>query len=67
MSVEKGSVFFFRICYSRYLKLVALFPEYFICHATEADLKIESAEFQYNPANKFYQMEFHSIKLKTIF
>ena len=50
-----------------YLKLVAVFPEHFICHATETNLKIESAEFQHKPANEFSQKEFHNIKLKTIF
>ena len=63
----RGLCALFRIFYSRYFKLVVLFPEYFICHATETDLKIESAELQHKPANKFSQKEFHSIKLKTIF
>ena len=40
--------------------------EHFICHATEAELQIESAEFQHKPANRFSQKEFHSIKLKKI-
>ena len=56
-----------RICYFRYLKLVVVFPKYFVCHATEIDLKIELPKFQHKSANKFFQMEFHSIKLKTIF
>ena len=51
----------------RYLKLVVVFPEHFICHATEMDLKIESTEFQHKPVNKFSQREFHSIKLEAIF
>ena len=51
----------------RYLKLVAVFPEHFICYAKEMDLKIESAKFQHKPANKFSQKEVRSIKLKTIF
>ena len=55
----RGLCVLFRIFYFRYLKLVVVFPEHFICHATEMDMKIESAEFS--------QKDFHSIKLKTIF
>ena len=67
MLVEEGCVFFFRICYSRYLKLLVEFPEHFICYTIEMDLEIESAKFQHKPEYKFSQKEFHSIKLKTIF
>ena len=59
--------FLSRFCYSRYLSLVVLFPEHFIFHATEQNLKIESTEFQHKPANKISQKDFHSIKVKTIF
>ena len=53
MPVEEGALcVLFRICYSRYLKLVFVFSEHFICYTTENDLKIESAEFQHKPGNK---------------
>ena len=64
MSVKEGLVL---LSEYRYFTLVVVFPEHFICHATETELKIESAEFQHKPANKFCQKEFHSINLKTIF
>ena len=44
-----------------------MFPEHFICHATEKDLKMDSAEFQHKSANEFSQKEYQSIKLKTVF
>ena len=50
-----------RICYFRYLKLVVVFPEHFICHATGKDLKMESAEFQHKSENEFSQKESHSV------
>ena len=64
MSVEEGLVF---LSEHRYFTLVVVFSEHFICHATETDLKRESAEFQHKSANTFSQTEFHSINLKTIF
>ena len=54
--------FFFIICYSRYLKLVVVFPKHSICQATETNLKKELAKFQHKYATKFYQKEFHSVK-----
>ena len=64
----RGLRVLFRICYSRYLKLVVMFPEHFMsCHAqAETDLKTELAEFQHKPEDKFSQKEFHCINLKTI-
>ena len=50
----RGLYVLFRICYFRYLKLVVVFPEHFISHATE---KMDSAEFQYKSANEFSQKE----------
>ena len=67
MSVLRGLYVLLKICYFRYLKLVVVFPEHFICHAAETDLKMESNEFQLKSANNFSQKEFHSIKLETIF
>ena len=63
----RGLCVLLRFCFSRYLKLIVLFPEHFICHATETNLKTESTEFQHKLANKISQKDFHSIKLKTIF
>ena len=63
----RGLYVLFRICYFRYLKLNVVFPEHFICHATEKDLKMDSAEFQHKSAIEFSQKESHSIKLKTVF
>ena len=64
MSVKEGLVL---LSEYRYFTLVVVFPEHFICHATETELKRESAEFQHKSANKFSQKEFHSNNLKTIF
>ena len=42
MPVEEGSVFFSEFATSdMYLKIVVVFLEHCICHATETDLKVE--------------------------
>ena len=37
-----------RVCYFRYLKLVVVLPEHFICHATGKDLKWSPLNFSIN-------------------
>ena len=46
---------------------ISCVPRAFFCHATEKDLKMDSAEFQHKSAIEFSQKESHSIKLKTVF
>ena len=53
----RGLCVFFRICYSIYLKLV-VFPEHFICYATEMDLKINRLNFSINLQINFLKRNF---------
>ena len=60
----RGLCVLFRFFYSSYFTLVILFPEHFICHATETNFKIDRLNFSINVKIKFLKRNSIVLKLK---